>query len=221
VNVKVDVKGGNSFSFLKVALAPGEKITTEAGAMASMDKPIELRSKFNGGFLKAFLLKFLGKETFFRNTFSNPTDKEQTLFLTQNTPGQVVEQDLKNEELYIQPGAFIACTEGVDFQISWAGFYSWIAREGLFRLRISGTGKVWYGAFGAVMEKEINGKYLIDTGHLLSYPPNLKFKLQLVGGLFSSFFSGEGFVVRLEGQGKIKIQTRSLGGFASWLNSKF
>ena len=84
-----------------------------------------------------------------------------------------------------------------------------------------GNGIVFYGAYGAVVEKEVNGEYIVDSGHLLSYPKNIKLNIKLSGGIFSSIFSGEGLVLKLTGQGKIKLQTRSIQGVASWLNSKF
>ena len=46
----------------------------------------------------------------------------------------------------------------------------------------------------------------------------MKLKIQLAGGLFSSLFSGEGLVTRIEGKGKIWIQTRSMVGLAAWTN---
>jgi uncharacterized protein (AIM24 family) len=48
----------------------------------------------------------------------------------------------------------------------------------------------------------------------------MKLKLQMAGGLFSSIFGGEGFVTRVEGKGKIILQSRSLSGLAGWLNPK-
>ena len=39
--------------------------------------------------------------------------------------------------------------------ISWAGFASWIGGEGLFRLQVSGRGKVWFGAYGGIFEKRL------------------------------------------------------------------
>ncbi|MEJ2065071.1 MAG: TIGR00266 family protein [Reinekea sp.] len=103
----------------------------------------------------------------------------------------------------------------------WAGFVSFIAREGLFKLQVTGSGKVWYGAYGALLEKEIDGEYIVDTSHLVAYEPGVKLKLQLAGGIFSSFFGGEGLVTRVTGKGKIIVQTRSISGLAGWLNPKF
>jgi uncharacterized protein (TIGR00266 family) len=213
--------GGSSFSFLRFTLKPGEKLTTESGAMASMGPNIELKSKLNGGIFRALLIKYLGKETIFINTLSNKGKDEQQVYITQPTPGEIVCQKLEGETLYIQAGSYIASTKGIKFKLSWAGFSSFIAGEGLFRIRAYGKGFIWYGAYGSIIEKEIDGEYLVDTGHLLSYSKDLKLKIQLSGGIFSSFFSGEGFLLRLEGKGKIQIQTRSLGGVAGWLNPKF
>ncbi|MDD0851835.1 TIGR00266 family protein [Halobacteriovorax sp. GB3] len=219
--MNVQKEGGSSFSFLRIKLAKGEKLTTESGAMASMDKDIELRSRLNGGFLQGLIMKFLGKESLFINTFQNKSKVEKEVVLTQATPGDIREVVLDNEELFIQPGSYLASTSGIKFSLRWAGFSSWIAGEGLFRIRISGSGTCWYGAYGAVIEKEIDGEYIVDTGHLLSYPSTIKLKIMLPGGVFSSFFGGEGFVLRLEGKGTVKLQTRSIEGLASWLNPRF
>jgi uncharacterized protein (AIM24 family) len=43
-------------------------------------------------------------------------------------------------------------------------------------------------------------------------------KPQLAGGIISSIFGGEGFVTRVEGKGKIFLQTRNISGLASWVN---
>lgn len=213
--------GNNSFSYLQVDLEPGESIKTESGAMASMDAGIDLQPKLNGGIIGALLLKFLGKETAIISHFFNKSTKSQRLYLTQPLIGQIEVAALDNSSLYTQPGAFIACTEGVKLSLRWAGFSSWIAGEGLFRVEVSGTGKVWYGAFGAVVTKEVKGEYIVDSGHLLAYPQNIELKAKLSGGIFSSFFSGEGIVLKLTGNGTIKLQTRSIGGLAGWLNPRF
>ena len=77
---------------------------------------------------------------------------------------------------------------------------------------------MFFGAYGGILEKEINGEFIVDSGHLVAYEPTMKLKPQLAGGIFSSFFGGEGFVTRVEGKGKIYIQTRNLSGLATWVN---
>jgi len=218
--MKTEIKGQPAFSYIDVELEPGDTITTESDAMSSMDADIELRSRFNGGFFVGLLRKFLGGETLFINDFSNPTDGPRRMTIVQPTPGEVRELQLNGETLYMQPGAFLACTDGVKVGVKFAGFISWIAREGLFRIAVSGTGKVWYGAFGALLDREIDGEYIVDTSHLVAYEPSIKLKLQLAGGIFSSLFGGEGLVTRVVGKGKIVIQSRSISGIASWINPR-
>ena len=218
--MKDEIKGGAAFSYVNVDLEPGESITAESDAMASMAADLDMKTRLNGGFFVALLRKFLGGESLFINRFSNGTREVRRVTLVQPTPGEIKCIELNNDAICLQPGAFIAATEGVRMSLHWAGLVSWIAREGLFKLMLSGTGKVWYGAYGALLEREIDGEYIVDTSHLVAYDPSIRLKLQLAGGLFSSLFGGEGLVTRVEGKGKIVIQTRSLSGLASWINPR-
>lgn len=219
--MKAEIKGEQAFSYVDIELEPGDAIITESDAMSSMDAAIDLAASFNGGFVKGLLRKYLGSESLFISRFSNNTDTPRRLTIVQPTPGQVRKLTLDDSEFNLQPGAFIACTEGVKLGLRWAGFVSWIAREGLFKLQVTGSGDVFYGAYGALLDKEIDGEYIVDTSHLVAYGPGISLKLQLAGGIFSSFFGGEGLVTRVQGKGKIVIQSRSISGLAGWLNPKF
>jgi uncharacterized protein (TIGR00266 family) len=218
--VKANIKGGHAFSYVDVELAPGESIMTEPDAMSSMDASLDLTAHFNGGLIKGLLRKYLGGESLFISRFHNATSTPRSMTIVQPTPGEVLCKELNDEVYYMQPGAFLACEESVKIGLGFAGFASWIAREGLFRIKVSGHGKVWFGAYGALLEKEVNGEYIVDTSHLVAYDPSLRLNLQLAGGLFSSFFGGEGLVTRVSGKGKIIIQTRSISSLAGWLNPK-
>ena len=125
---------------------------------------------------------------------------------------------LNGESYCLQRGAYIASDSNVKLGVKWAGFGSLIGGEGLFKLVVSGTGNVIFGAYGGILEREINGELIVDTGHLVAYEPNMLLKPQLAGGIFSSIVGGEGFVTRVEGKGKIYIQTRNVSGLASWIN---
>jgi uncharacterized protein (TIGR00266 family) len=141
------------------------------------------------------------------------------LVLTQPTPGDIECMDLKGGTLYLQPGAFLACDPGVELGLGYAGIRSFLAKEGLFRLKVSGQGRVWFGAYGGIFEKEVQGDYVVDSGHLIAYEPTLQLKLGLAAGVFSSFFGGEGLVLKISGRGKLYLQSRSMQGLASWVNS--
>lgn len=214
------IAGGDAFSYLDVTLAPGESILAEADGMSTMSAKLDLGVRTNGGLFVALLRKWLGGETFFINRFVNNTREDCRLTLVQPTPGGLRCEELQGNAFCLQPGAFLACTDGVKIGLRFAGFISWIAKEGLFRIEVSGHGKVWYGAYGTLVTKHIDGEYLVDSSHLVAYEPQMKLHLQLAGGLFSSFFGGEGLVTRVVGRGRIVMQTRSLEGLAGWINPK-
>lgn len=217
--MRIETEGKPAFAYVKVALEPGETIITESDAMSSMSAELDLKAKFNGGFFIGLAKKFLGGESLFVNHFTNNTSQTLFLDLTQATPGDIEIKELDGTRSYcIQKGAYIASEQGVKLGVKWAGFGSLIGGEGLFKLVVSGHGKVIFGAYGGILEKEIDGEYIVDTGHLVAYEPEMKLKPQLAGGIFSSLFGGEGFVTRVEGKGKIYIQTRNISGLVSWIN---
>ncbi len=218
--MQTTIEGRPAFAHLHVDLDPGETITAEADAMASMSADLDMKAKFNGGFFSGLCKKFLGGESLFVNDFTNNTNGVRRVTLVQATPGDVGELELNGNSMCLQPGAYLASTPGIKLGLKWAGFASWIGREGLFKLVVSGTGKVWYAAYGALLERKVEGEFIVDSAHLVTYEPQLKLKVQMAGGIFSSFFGGEGLVTRLQGQGKIVIQTRSLDGFKNWLNPR-
>ena len=170
--------------------------------------------------MSGILKKYLGGESLFVNEFRNNTKNTLRVTLVQNTPGEIREVHLKGDSLCLQPGAYVCSTPGVKLGMRYAGMASLIGREGLFKLVVSGTGTVWYGAYGGLIDKEVNGEYIVDTSHLVAYQPQMKLRVQLAGGVFSSMFGGEGLVTRVEGKGRIVIQTRSMGGLAGWLNPR-
>ena len=218
--MQTSIEGGSAFAYINVDLEPGESVIAESDAMSSMSSDLSMDAKFNGGFFSGLAKAFLGGESLFVNHFTNNTSSTRRVTLVQSTPGNTRTIELNGQEFCLQPGAYIASTPGVSLGIKWAGLKSWFAREGLFKLTVSGHGTVWYGAYGGLLEKEVDGEYIVDTSHLVAYEPQMKLNIQLAGGLFSSFFGGEGFVTRLEGKGKIIIQTRSLSGLADWINPR-
>ncbi|MCA9582491.1 MAG: TIGR00266 family protein [Myxococcales bacterium] len=217
--MQVDIRYKPAFATIFVTLMTGESIVAESDAMASMSSETKMRTRFNGGFFRAILKRFFGGESLFVNEFFCPAGVDQVqLVLTQPLPGDIQQVNLQGQTLFIQPGGFIACSPGVQLGMGWAGFASWIGGEGLFRLKVSGHGAVWFGGYGSVFAREIGGEYVVDTGHLIAYEPTVSLHVGMSGGIFSTIFGGEGLITRVRGQGQIYMQSRSLEGLASWTN---
>ncbi len=218
--MKYEIQYKPAFATIFLTLSPGERITAESGAMSSMAAELDMKTKFFGGLFPALMKAFFGGESLFVNTFSNPKQQPYELVLTQSTIGDIVAIRLQGNELCLQPGAYIAHTSGVNVGVQWAGFASWFSGEGLFKLKVSGKGMVFFGAYGGLTEVDIKEDFIVDNSHLVAYEPSIKMNVRLSGGLFGSVTSGEGFVNRLKGQGKIYLQSRSVDGLVRFLRPK-
>ncbi len=220
--MQTEILGGPSFSYVHIDLAPGERFTAESGAMQSMDAGVELSAKTNGGFFSALGKRLFGGESFFVNEFRNTAGRTQRVTIAQDVPGQIVELQLSaGQEICLQKGAFLGATPEVRLATSWAGFASWVTREGLVRLKAVGPGTLWFGAYGGILKRTVSQEIKVDDGHLVAYDPGLRLSVSMAGGFFASMFGGEGLVARLSGTGTIYVQTRSIKGLAGWLNPKF
>lgn len=218
--MKYEIRYRPAFASLFVTLEPGESLVAEAGAMASMDSQLSVRTEFFGGFIPAWLKAFFGGESLFVNTYVNRSHQPLQLVLTQSTIGDMARLQLNGSAICFQPGAYIAHTPGVKVGLQWAGFSSWLAREGLFKLKLSGHGMAFYGAYGGLTQKRIDGEFVVDSGHLVAYEPGVQLRVKLAGGLFGSLTSGEGIVSCLKGNGMVYLQSRSMDGLLRFLRPR-
>lgn len=208
---------GPAYSLLKITLARGESVCAEAGAMVSMSSTIEMQTAARGGLFGALKRSMLGGESFFINTFAARDAGEVTFAPT--LPGDICAIQLAGQTIFAQSSAYIAATEGIAVNTQWGGAKTFFSREGLFLLRVSGTGTVWLSSYGAIHEVPLaHGQtYTVDSGHMVAFDESVHYAVRTVGGLKSTLFSGEGLVCDLTGPGKILIQTRSADAFLSWL----
>lgn len=222
------IEHGPSFAWLKVALAPGDELQAEAGAMVQRDPQVAMSTHLNAGkragifrkiwaILVAFLRKFLGGETMFVNRFTSPSPGE--VVVAPSLSGHIVHKQLSpTSKLFVQTGSYLASTGDVDTKVRFTGLRSLLGGEGLVLLECSGAGDLWINSYGGVLPVEVNGRFIVDTGHIVAFEGNLDFKVKGVGGLKSLFLSGEGLVCEFSGQGTIYIQSRNLSALANWLS---
>jgi len=215
--MEATIRNRPSFANVVVILEPGDSIIAEADAMASMSTTVSMETRWSGGMMGAVLKRVFGGESLFVNEFT-ATERSE-LVLTQPLPGDIECMELNGTTFYLQPGAFLACEPGIKLSLKWAGVASFVGGEGLFRLVVSGTGRVWFSAYGGIFEREITDEYIVDTGHLVAYEPSINIKVGLAGGIFSSFFGGEGLITRVRGPGKIYMQSRNMSGLTAWMNA--
>lgn len=216
--MEIDIKYRPSFSLAVVSLGPKETVRVESGSMVSMTAGITLETKAEGGLLKSLSRSVLGGESFFVNRYVAPPEGGE-ITLAPPLPGDMAVLELHDEAMKLESGAYVASSEGVELDTKWGGAKTFFAGEGAIMLRVSGKGVLLVSSYGAIHEVNLSAgeTYTVDTGHLVAFSEDMGFKVRKVGGLKSTLFSGEGFVVDLTGPGRVMLQTRSAGAFVSWL----
>jgi uncharacterized protein (TIGR00266 family) len=209
-----------SFALLTVSLDADEAVRTEAGSMVSYSDGVEIETSAEGGILGSLKRSILGGESFFQNTFTATEAGEVTL--APALPGDIVRHDLDDETLFVQSGSYLASDPTVDLDTEFGGGRTFFGGEGLFLLRMDGTGPTFLSSYGAVHEVELDEgeRYTVDTGHIVAFEGSTSFDVERVGGLRSTLFSGEGLVCTFTGPGNVWLQTRSPDHFLAWLVPK-
>ena len=209
-----DIDCQPDFSFLTVQLPAGQTLKVEASAMATMDTNIRMKTKLRGG-----LGRMLTGESIFLNEFTAEKVPGE-IGIAPPSPGALEHIYLNDSVIFLQNSAFVSSGMGVEIESKWQGFVKgFFSGEALFLIRCSGTGDLWFNTFGAIIPIDIDGDYVVDTGHIVAFTEGLEYNISKVGGYKSLFFSGEGLVCRFSGQGQLWIQTRKVPSFSSWIHS--
>jgi uncharacterized protein (TIGR00266 family) len=215
------IEHGPAFAWLRVQLAPNEFLQAEAGAMVRQTPTLTMDTRLNAGsrkagffrkigaFFVAMIRKAMGGESMFVNDFHSAQGGE--VVLAPSLSGQIMHIAMDGQRtVYVQAGSYLANTGDIDTRVRFGGLRTMISGEGLTLLECKGTGDLFVNSYGGVVMIPVNGKYIVDTGHMVAFDSTLKYRVRSVGGLKSLLLSGEGLVLEFEGQGNLWIQSRNL-----------
>lgn len=201
------------YSFLTVQIPNGKTLKVEASAMATMDTNINMKTQFKGG-----LGRLLTGESIFINEFTAQNGQGE-ISIAPSAPGDMDHIYLEGQSIFLQNSAYVASNPAIQIESKWQGLTkAFFSGEGLFLIRASGTGDLWFNSYGGIMAIDVKDTYVVDTGHIVAFTEGLEYKVSRIGGYKSLFFSGEGFVCRFSGEGKVWIQTRKPQSLFGFLN---
>ncbi|PXX45130.1 TIGR00266 family protein [Undibacterium pigrum] len=204
----------------KVSLRPGEVCTAESGAMLAMSSNMQITTtthkKQRGSLLKA-AKRLLGGESLFLNHFE-PLNTPGEVWLGTDLAGDMLVMPLDNDNLIVQGGSFLACDEGIEVDLGWQGFKSILSGESIFWLKLKGKGTAVLSSFGAIYPVEVDGDYIVDTGHIVAFSETLQFSITKAGkSWLQSILGGEGMVCKFTGRGTVWCQSHNESSFGSLL----
>jgi len=183
-----------------VSLAPGEKLTSEAGAMMFVSGDVTMDVEMPGGLAGGLKRKLLAGESVFLATYT--ARGAGAVGICGPFPGSIRQVELDGE-LICEKHAYLGHVgeveiEAVTARSLGAGFTG--GGEGFFLQRLKGKGTVWIHGEGQTMQ--------VDTGCMVAVDPSVRYEVKLQGGVTKSLFGGEGlFLVHFTGPGKVTLQT--------------
>lgn len=216
---------GQDMQIVEVELDPGESVIAEAGAMMYMEDSIEMKTIFGDGSDKSQAGGFMGKlfgagkrlltgESLFMTAYENRGSGKQKVVFAAPHPGQIIPVNLTSyqEKIICQRDSFLCAAQGVSIGVEFtqkfgAGVFG---GEGFILQKLEGDGMVFIHAGGAVVKKELSaGEMLrVDTGCLVGFTKDVRYDIQMVKGIKSAFFGGEGlFLASVTGPGTVWLQS--------------
>lgn len=202
------------YSLVECELAAGEQIVGDAGAMAWMSPTIQTETTTRGGILKGLRRAALGGESFFQNTYT-AVGAPGAIAFAPGCAGGIVPHELRDGELLLQKSAYLASSTDIHCDSKWQGLKGFFS-EGLFVLRVTGTGLLFFASYGCVHEIEVNGEYTLDNGYAVAWEPSLSYRITRANKIRSFLFSDQ-LLVRFSGRGKLWAQSRSAHSLANWV----
>lgn len=189
----------------------------------SLEVETRLNASRSGGvwglivaFFVALMRKLLGGETMFLNEFSGPSGGE--IVLAPKLSGHIMRKTLDGTRtLFVQSGGYLASSPDIDMRVRFGGLRTLFGGEGLTLLQCSGAGDVFVNSYGGITEVPVDGRFVVDTGHIVAFDGALDFRVRSIGGAKAFLFSGEGLVCEFEGRGTVYVQSRNLKALVGWL----
>lgn len=225
------IEFGPAYAMATIDLEANENVTVEAGSMVGMSDGLEIKTHIGGNksgffgalinFFGALIKKFLGGETLFVNTYTPPEGQTGQVLVAPALSGDIVHYKMDGtKSLMVQASSYLASSGDITVKTKFGGFKSLFSGEGAFWLIISGQGDLWINCYGAIHEIDVNGSYVVDTGHIVAFDDTLDYKIKGSGGLKATLLSGEGLTCHFNGTGKLFIQSRNLGGMIHWITPR-
>lgn len=222
---------GDDMQFVKVELDPQEAVIGEAGSMMYIEDGVQMDTIFgdgsqqNQGFMGALLgagKRLLTGESLFMTVFHNESTGKRKVAFAAPYPGKIQPLQLGalGGELICQKESFLCAAKGVSIGIAFnrrfgAGLFG---GEGFIMERLTGDGWTFVHAGGTLEEKTLaSGETLrVDTGCLVALQPSVTYDIQMVGGIKTALFGGEGlFFATLQGPGRVWLQSLPFSRLAS------
>ncbi len=204
---------GSELQAVVCDMSRGDKIIAEAGHVLSLTDGLAFDTTTGGGLMDGIKRAFAGS-SFFINEVVAQSDGRAVF--ASPSPGKIQQLDISASKKWLcQPHVFLCADGGVTLTAALtknlgAGLFG---GAGFILQSIEGEGRAFIHAAGACIPHQLAaGETLrVETGSLAAFEESVTYDIELVGGLKSMLFSGEGiWFASLRGPGMVYIQSLAL-----------
>lgn len=215
---------GTTLQAVVVELQAGQEIYSEAGGMSWMSGNVHMEATSGGGLGKV-LGRLLAGESLFIVDYTCTSGTGLVAFANE-FPGKVVPIELAaGQSVIVQRDAFMCAEKSVDMEVQFqkrlgAGFFG---GEGFLLQRLTGPGLAFIELDGEIVEYNLGADQIlkVDPGHVAMFEPTVDFDIEMVRGIKTILFGGEGlFLARLRGPGRIWLQTMPMANLVQTVVSR-
>jgi uncharacterized protein (TIGR00266 family) len=209
---------GDNLQVARIQLKRGQEIYAEAGKMVYKTANVHWETRMSGASIGEKIMGALRRtvmgESIFLTYFHCDSDGE--VGFAGNYPGKITVFDLEpGRSVLAQRDAFVLAESTVQLNVALvkrlgAGFFG---GEGFILERLTGPGKVFIHGGGDFVEFSLNmGETLqVNTGCIVAFDESVSYDIQMVGGIKTAIFGGEGlFLATLTGPGRVIVQSMTL-----------
>src|SRR5438128_910221 len=177
-----------------IALQPGERLTSEAGAMMFISGDISMDVEMPGGLMGGLKRKLLAGESLFLTRYV--ANGAGAVGITGPFPGSVRQHELKGE-IICEKHAYLGHVGDVEIESAFAqrlGMGVTGGGEGFFLQRLKGEGTVWLHGGGDFLDFDLAAgqRLVVDTGCMVMIEPTVSYDVKLQGGVAKSLVGGAG-----------------------------
>ncbi|MEN6519219.1 MAG: TIGR00266 family protein [Methanospirillum sp.] len=218
--MQYEIKYKPSYAMAVVRLEPGEGMVAEAGAMTYMTPNIQVNTRMRQkGLLGSLLTSVVGGQSFFVVDFTAQAGGGEVGLVSAPVGDVDVLEVRPDHGFIIQKSAFVASESSVNLDVQWQGFTKGLFGNGLFMIKVTGTGLLFINTFGAIDRHVLapGERLTVDNFHLVGFSDTCRYEVRKFGTWKDTILSGEAFVTEIEGPGEVYIQTKNLREFADWL----
>ncbi|MCA8975506.1 MAG: TIGR00266 family protein [Planctomycetes bacterium] len=223
MNIEIQQRG--AFGSALVTLEPGESFVSESGAMFrasdNIDFDVTTRSRGKGGLLSG-LKRMLGGDSFFLSTYRCRDDSPGEVGLAPTLQGEVRIVPVDRSTPWLcAGGSYLGSSPELELDTQFQGFKGLLSGERLFFMKVTGHGDLLVNAFGRITELEVQDRMIVDTGHVVAFEEGIDYRITKAGkSWLSSMTAGEGFVLEINGRGKVLVQSHNPKEFGTALGKR-